>query len=530
MAETQVQTAGTGGTGEMKRTLSLTGVTVNGMALIAPGAFLWTTFQEQAAQTNHGVPTGHDMWTGLFFAFVLAMLTAWSYSQLARIYPEAGTGSSYYFAEAAFLDKEKPQHQAYARWAKFVFGWMSHLYYWIYPGIMIAFIGTLVGYIVQEISGTQLGWGPLSLICVASALLVGYIAYRGISGSTLTALVINVIQIVTLVGMTIIFFIAFRIGHPHAGYVQANAGAVLLPHNFVNLLYQSTIAILLLVGFESITALGAEAKNPERDIQRGVLISLLIQGGFCYLFEYFGANFALGTVTMAGQKGANAFVAAGNDSAPIGTMVQNAADKMFGGGGEAAALLVAFTVLMALVGTTLACVNTGVRVSYAMAKDKELPSVIGWLHGRFATPHGGILVMTVLSALIGVYGVHTVDNLTQITLASNIGTFLVYGMTCLICVVAFASRHDKHTVKHLVLPGLGLVMNVAELIGVVYLAIAGGGSGATDAIKAIIVVAIWAVAGVVWFKANPNREHAHRITFQERRQQRKAQPAGTSLT
>lgn len=467
------------------------------------------------------------MWTGLFFAFILAMLTAWSYSQLARIYPDAGAGSSYYFAEAAFLDKEKPQHQAYARWAKFVFGWMSHLYYWIYPGIMIAFIGTLVGYIVQEISGTQLGWGPLSSICVVSAILVGYIAFRGITGSTLTALVINVIQIVTLIGMTIIFFIAFRVGHPHGGYVLRGAGAVILPHSFVNLLYQSTIAILLLVGFESITALGAEAKNPQRDIQRGVLISLLIQGGFCYLFEYFGANFALGSLTMAGQKG-TPFVAAGNDSAPIGTMVQNAADKMFGGGGEAVALLVAFTVLMALLGTTLACVNTGVRVSYAMAKDKELPSVIGWLHGRFATPHGGIVVITVLSALIGIYGVHTVNNLTQITLASNIGTFLVYGMTCLICVVAFASRHDRHVLGHLALPGLGLVMNVAELIGVVYLAIAGGGSGATDAIKAIIVVGIWAVAGVVWFKANPNREHAHRVTFHERAERRRAQAAGAA--
>jgi hypothetical protein len=44
--------------GEMKRTLTLTGVTVNGMALIAPGAFLWTTFQEQAAQTSHGVAIG----------------------------------------------------------------------------------------------------------------------------------------------------------------------------------------------------------------------------------------------------------------------------------------------------------------------------------------------------------------------------------------------------------------------------------------------------------------------------------------
>ena len=34
---------------EMKRSLTLTGVTVNAMALIAPGAFLWTTFQVQAA-------------------------------------------------------------------------------------------------------------------------------------------------------------------------------------------------------------------------------------------------------------------------------------------------------------------------------------------------------------------------------------------------------------------------------------------------------------------------------------------------
>jgi hypothetical protein len=35
--------------GEMKRSLSLTGITVNAMALIAPGAFLWTTFAAQSA-------------------------------------------------------------------------------------------------------------------------------------------------------------------------------------------------------------------------------------------------------------------------------------------------------------------------------------------------------------------------------------------------------------------------------------------------------------------------------------------------
>ena len=45
---------------EMKRSLSLTGITVNAMALIAPGAFLWTTFQVQAAQTHGASSTAPE--------------------------------------------------------------------------------------------------------------------------------------------------------------------------------------------------------------------------------------------------------------------------------------------------------------------------------------------------------------------------------------------------------------------------------------------------------------------------------------
>src|SRR4030088_2564626 len=91
----------------MKPTLGLTGVTVNAMALIAPGAFLWITFQLQAAQTVPGgtTSTALDMWPGIVFALILAFLTALSYSELARVYPEAGAGSCYYFAEKAFVDK-----------------------------------------------------------------------------------------------------------------------------------------------------------------------------------------------------------------------------------------------------------------------------------------------------------------------------------------------------------------------------------------------------------------------------------------
>ena len=496
----------------MKRSLTLTGVTVNAMALIAPGAFLWTTFQLQAAQAVDGKTTAADMWPGLAFALILALVTAYSYSELARIYPEAGAGSSYYFAEAALLDKEKAQHRRFARFAKLTIGWISHLYYWIYPGIMVAFTATLFGYIYVTVAHHSLTYVPLAIVVVVFSFIVGYIAYRGISGSTMTSIVILVIQILSLVAVSIIF-ITYRLGHSTQVFEFANAGQVVIPHNFMHVLYQSTIAILLLVGFESVTALGAEAKNPETDIRRGVMISLIIQGGFCYLIQYFAANFAVGastiTATTADGTTLTGISAAAVDPAPIGTMLKNIGDSSMGGTGQSISLIVAVTVLLALVGTTLACLNAGVRVTYAMSRDKEMPSILGLLHGKYATPHSGIWILVGITMLFGIYGVQPkqVDNITQITLASNTGTFLVYGLTCVIAIIAFASRHDKHALKHYAAPGLGALMNLAALFGVVYLAFKTGGAAADDALKALAGVGAWLLLGVLWVAFNPKMRH-----------------------
>ena len=147
-------------------------------------------------------------------------------------------------------------------------------------------------------------------------------------------------------------------------------------------------------------------------------------------------------------------------------MLHSVGDKMLGGTGKTISLIVAATVLIALIGTTLACLNTGVRVTYAMAKDSEMPSILGLLHGKFATPHGGVWVLTGVSALLGIYGVNpaSADNVTQITLASNFGTFLVYGFSCLIAITAFAHRHDKHIFKHYIVPAVGALMNVVDAV------------------------------------------------------------------
>ena len=186
-------------------------------------------------------------------------------------------------------------------------------------------------------------------------------------------------------------------------------------------------------------------------------------------------------------------------------MLHTVGDQMLGNTGTTISLIVAVTVLLALIGTTLACLNTGVRVTYSMAKDKEMPSILGLLHGDFATPHGGIWVLTGLSALIGIYAVdpYTVHPITQVTLASNTGTFLVYGATCIVAVIAFSHRHDRHIFKHYLVPIIGALMNLAMLCAVVYLAVKSGGQGASDAYKALGTVGVWIVLGAIWFVVNP---------------------------
>jgi len=496
----------TGGT-EMRRTLSLTGLTVNAMALIAPGAFLWTTLQSQAAQSSGGSTTAMDMWPALVFSLILAFLTAISYAELSNIYPHAGAGSSYFFAEAAFLDKQKQAHYRWARIAKFLVGWISHLYYWIYPGIMVAFSATLIVFVLG-MYGIDLNIQEEIAVAAAFAIFNGYVAFRGISGSTVTAMAINVIQLVTLVAVSILA-IVYRQTHGDVQYVHSTALSILRPHAFQGLIFQSTIAILLLVGFESVTALGAEARDPKRDIKRGILLSLGIQGLFAYLFEYFAANYFVGSqMTATGADGSvlTGYDAAAQSGSPLGDMVHTIGNWLVAGSGNTFTLIVAATVILALIGTTLACLNTGVRITYAMGRDKEMPSILGALHGRFATPHWGIWILVAVSAVIGAYGVIDVDKLTQVVLASNTGTFLLYGLTNLICLIAFWRRVGSNVVTHKMVPVLGLAANLFELGAVIYLAMKGSPATARDAYIAIGAVVVWLIVGMVWFVYNTYRQ------------------------
>lgn len=473
----------------MKPTLGLTGVTINAMALIAPGAFLWTTYELQAQPGS-----APNMWFAVFIATAISMLTAIAYSSLSKRYPEGGTGSAYYYAEAAVLQQEEHRHFKWARFAKFLVGWASHLYYWIYPGVMVAFMGLVITYIIQTFyPGFGAGWQEV-IVCVVFAGIIGAIAYVGVQGSTVANIIMNVIQISGLLFFSIVAII-YRVQHPGIHYLHPSALSVIIPHDLGGLVFQSTIAILLIVGFESCTALAAEAKNPGRDIPRAVILSLVIQAVIFYFFEYFAANFVMNDSTKF-AAGGSGFAGAYASGAPIGDIAKQIGNAVLGGNGTALAVILACCVVFALLGTTLSCLNTGVRVTYTMGKDKEMPAVFGFLHGKFRTPHTAIIMLTVLSAVVGSYGVLDINKLTQVTLISNIGTFLLYGMACITCILAFIGVKGRNWFTTFIAPLLGAALNVLMLVGVAYFDLVTQGSTVTiDTIVAIAFSLAWLVGG-----------------------------------
>ena len=602
-------------------TLGLTGLTMNAMALIAPGAFLWLTFQMQAL---YGAPTaGSDIWIGILFALLLCFATAISYSELAKLYP--GPGSSYLYAEQAYLSKTHAYK--FARIAKFITGWASHLYYWVYPGVMVGVTGLLAGFLMNQFfpdtfSGTYNSPIFMWLFCMVFAFGVAYIAFRGVTGTTAVNVAINIIQISALLVFAVIA-IGYRTQHPQGtvGYHLSNgiavsyqvaqdvvkddkgnptpaldadgkptmdkdgkpvyqmadmmdektampvpadkdgkpvtdmklaapftvdytdgavtkddkgndvfnyhstAGSVVSPHGFNFIFIQAAIAILILVGFESVTSMGQEAKHPTRDIPRAVLLSLAVQGAFCYLIEYLAAGYLLHngyTMPMAGASGA-----------PIGDMMVIVGTWLFGSyeAGKAFMLVQAFTVFLALIGTTLSCLSTGARVTYAMGRDEEVPSHFGLLHGKNLSPHRAIWTLAVISAIIGIVTVtaymggqasapaaldkhnfwysigifspemYTIlpNSLLIVTLISNFGTFLLYMITCWIAMVAFKEHHSFNTIKHVVIPILGLLANLVIMIFYLVGPFTVAGMSWKEPYIALGVCAIWGIYGAVYF-------------------------------
>jgi len=225
---------------------------------------------------------------------------------------------------------------------------------------------------------------------------------------------------------------------------------------------------------------------------------------------------------------------AAGSAAPIGDMMIVVGDALFGQGhGRTFMLIEALTVFLALIGTTLSCINTGARVTYAMGRDQEVPEHFGLLHDKNLSPHRAIWTLAAISAVIGCiallmvfgdagapsdatiqalphgfwssFGYSTHDKmaslpntLTLITLASNFGTFLLYGLSCFTCIVCYHKHPNFKPIRHLFIPVFGLAANLVCMAFYLIGPFLGYGTK-MEPLLALGIAAVWAIYGGIYF-------------------------------
>jgi amino acid transporter len=205
---------------------------------------------------------------------------------------------------------------------------------------------------------------PVIFFCL-SAAVCWFVAYKDIKISSLLTLLFEAASVGCIVALACV--ILFKHGFP-TDTAQLKVQGMTLH----DLSLAVVITVFSLVGFESATTLGGEARKPLVNIPRAVIASLLITGIFMVFMSYV-------EVFGAAHHHANL----GNLSAPL-TFLSKAYGVSF------FKVPVAIGAMVSFFSLTLSCLNAGSRIIFPMAHHTVFPRAMGRVHPENRTPHVAI--------------------------------------------------------------------------------------------------------------------------------------------
>ena len=179
-----------------------------------------------------------------------------------------------------------------------------------------------------------------------------FIAYKDIHVSSLLTLVFECVSVACILALA--FVVLFKHGLTIDTTIVKAKGMT-----FHGLSLAVVICIFSLVGFESATTLGGEAKNPLRNVPRAVVVSLIITGAFMVFMSY---------VEVFGTRHYGTPL---NEIAlPLTTLSKIYGVTFF-------KIPVALGAMVSFFSLTLSCLNAGSRIIYPMARAHHLPQAPG---------------------------------------------------------------------------------------------------------------------------------------------------------
>jgi basic amino acid/polyamine antiporter, APA family len=434
----------------LKRSLGPINVTLLGIGAII-GAGIFATVGTAAAGDAHRPGAGPSLMLSFAITAIVCAFTALCYAEMASMVPISGSAYTYSYATLGelvawiigwdlIIEYAVGNVAVAISWANYFRSFMHDAFgvdipQWLSTDFRTA--RKIPGLIesAPHVFGIPIVFNLLALLIVA---LITIVLVWGIKESAEFNAVMVGIKIIVL-----LFFIVVAIYFVSPSGMTKN-WVPFQPKGWGGTLAGAAVVFFAYIGFDAVSTVAEETKNPARDLPIGIIASLVI----CTIFYVVVAAVFTGLmpyselVRRLSTEQAEPLTMALNHVAPNARW---------------ASAIVAFGSVVAHTAVLLVFQLGQPRIFFSMARDGLLPPVFASVHPKFKTPH----VTTILTGVVvgGFAAVMSIDEMVDLT---NIGTLFAFVLVCVGIIILrykdpLRRRPFKVPFGAWLLPGLGAV-------------------------------------------------------------------------
>jgi len=400
---------------ELKRSLSFSDLVVYGLIFMVPIA----PFGIFGAVYNG---SGGMVALAYVIGMVAMMFTALSYAQMARAFPMAGSVYTY-------------AGRGIAAPVGFLAGWVIFLDYVLVPGLLYLVAGIAMNSFVPSI--------PVWAWLIGFVVLNTIVNFFGIEMTARVNRLMLIGELIVLAIFIVIGVVALAQGKGRGFSFEPffNSGTFSL----TVVLGATSIAVLSFLGFDGISMLAEENRESARQIGRSMVTALLVVGVLFVVQTWVASLLVPDPDTLLAEGD------------PAGTAFYDSAE-VAGGGWLSTLTAVATAIAWGFANSLVAQAATS-RLIFAMARDRQLPSIFAKVHDRFRVPTNATFLVALVSLGLGLYMANRDDGLTLLTSLINFGAltaFLVLHVSVFWHYVV--RRRSGDWLRHIVVPVLGFAI------------------------------------------------------------------------
>ncbi|SDJ03262.1 APC family permease [Alteribacillus bidgolensis] len=400
---------------KLARSLSLPSVVVFGLAFMA----ITTVFSTYgiASQLSHGMVAG-----SYILALIVMLFTAYSYGQMAKEYPVAGSAYSY-------------AQKAINPFVGFLVGWSILMDYLFIPMVNYLLFGIFFSAAIPEV--------PSQVWIIGLLILVTFVNIKGVKLAARANIIV--------IAISILFILIFCILSIKSILEGTGTGIIFNFEPFFNsdesfslIVAGAALLCFSFLGFDSVTAFSEETINPKKNIPRGLILVTLIGGFIFVVVSYLSHNVWPDYLSFSNPD--------------------SAAYEIIGlvGGNVLSTTFLVVTAFVAF-GSATASLASASRVLFAMGRDGQLPEkFFGKLHTKYKTPVNNIILISCLS-LSALF-----LSLTLVASFINFGAFFAFTFVNISVIVLFFRNKTDRSLKgialYVVIPLIGALLDLWLLV------------------------------------------------------------------